>query len=1411
MPTFRDDQKLGCMVPMIKTDDINNQAITKDKIRDGNVTTEKLADGAVSTDKLPDGAVKTEKIADENITTSKLADGAVSTSKLADQNVTKEKIADQSVDNSKLSPEAVTYDKVKDKAIITEKLNDRAVTTEKIEEKAITNTKIGDSAVDGRTISEASVEKKHLANDSVATEKLQDSSVTSDKIHADAVTEEKIKDSSVSNSKLADNSVGTSKIKDGNITNEKVANNTLTQDKLDPELRKAIQAATGLPENLVEAIQDVDIEVKSLHYKDTDLQSQITDKQQQITANDKDIELLQTRSTQMEQTINNIAATGGASVANTVAYTNTTSGLESVNAQGAIDELAAKNKLQDATISAKAEKSDVQAAVSELKEKDSALATEIAKKANDSDVTSKFSEESERVNGELAKKANAEDVSSQMQTEQERVNTEFAKKFDKESILQDSGEAEDKVMSQKAVSNKLSNLSNRYTLLDKEHKLNNLAPNSFSFIPTASQTIIDIPIIGGRKYYINAQYKGLDGKQAYIFESTDGVSFSMVDYYLYGQTKLISIKDDSSTLRIGVNADQIQEGAVFCVQICDSERFSLSDKKERENLKENILSLDNSYKLSDRLFCKYNITKYKEAAFFGDSITFGYGLTDRNDNWVNQFAALTGVTALNYGESDATLSRILENLKNNDVRFANYIFIAGGINDFQQNKTTEETHSTMNELCEYIETTYPKAVVTFITPINKTGLVVNDGLNDIRRIITEVASQHSFNIIQGSTFPFPHTTGTLANELFLDGLHPNALGHKIYAESLYSKIIGYDGSVDSIYKDLSRRIEFLENRAKCDIQEIAENGVSLVTDGEGNSAVWWDSQKGMSIDKVSYNTTDKIRTQYIKDLSDWSSLGTGMFIHWGVYSVLEGHYSGENINGETVDFTADGIAEWILRNAKIPEDTYKAYQSQFTGNKWNTDEIAEMAYNAGMKYIVITAKHHEGFVMYDSEFASWCTKTSAARGTLLDELKKSCEKFGLKFCLYFSQTTDWTADGGYHQGYKNSEDKDPYTNEQHLRYINETISVIKEMIARFDPYELWYDMPTDVDNFAASKYLELQLADYPQVIVNNRLFVDLHAGDIAVGEGNYYDGDRTYAENCYTTNGSWGYSKKNDTEENQVKSSIILKKFIIESRSRNQNALINIGPKSDGSIPDLTKARFNEVSKFVTKYGTFDNTRSPFMKTFPNWGRVLIKGNTLKCYVFDDSTQIKLQGVNTTYIKAVHVYDIDDPESSSNYNVTAIDEVTINNIPASQNGMPTVVDVLFGNNICARDYSNIINETDNILRALSLCPKGSPFLQGYDTNNYSFGGWIYDGSIETTFKYSGTSKDVTFAVQRSLGSGSPTLTLQVKDVTTGTENTYGPNENYEFTSVSLVNSHVYKIILNKTGNGWIDVTNIKIS
>ena len=265
MPTFRQDTKIGGMVPMMKTDDINDQAITKDKLRDGNVTTEKLADGAVNTDKLSDGVITTPKIANQNVTTEKMADAAIVTSKIADQNVTREKIADQSVDNSKLSPKAVTYDKLNDKSVITEKLNDRAVTTEKVEEKAITNPKLGDQSVDGRVVREASLETKHLANESVTTDKIARKSITKDKIAEGAVDETLVKDGSIVNSKLSKNAVSTDKIENGSVTNDKLANGTLKIDKFDPELRKTIQAATGIPDNLVGMIQDVDENLAKLN------------------------------------------------------------------------------------------------------------------------------------------------------------------------------------------------------------------------------------------------------------------------------------------------------------------------------------------------------------------------------------------------------------------------------------------------------------------------------------------------------------------------------------------------------------------------------------------------------------------------------------------------------------------------------------------------------------------------------------------------------------------------------------------------------------------------------------------------------------------------------------------------------------------------------------------------------------------------------------------------------------------------------------------------------------------------------------------------------------------------------------------------------------------------------------------
>lgn len=235
------------------------------QIADQAVTTEKLENESVTTEKLNAASVTTDKVADANITTSKLADSSVETDKINNKAVTTEKLNDESVDNSKIAPNAVTSEKIKNESIITEKLNDRAVTTEKVEEKAITNTKLGDQSVDGRVVREGTLETKHLANESVTTDKVARKSITKDKIAEGAVDETLVKDGSIVNSKLSKNAVSTDKIVNGSVTNDKLASGTLKIDKFDPELRKAIQAATGLPDNLVGLIQDVDESLAKLN------------------------------------------------------------------------------------------------------------------------------------------------------------------------------------------------------------------------------------------------------------------------------------------------------------------------------------------------------------------------------------------------------------------------------------------------------------------------------------------------------------------------------------------------------------------------------------------------------------------------------------------------------------------------------------------------------------------------------------------------------------------------------------------------------------------------------------------------------------------------------------------------------------------------------------------------------------------------------------------------------------------------------------------------------------------------------------------------------------------------------------------------------------------------------------------
>lgn len=213
-------------------------------------------------------------------------------------------------------------------------------------DQTLTYTKYIKDEESGESVKE-SLDKKVNVTDKLETQQIKDGAITNEKMAAGSVGNTNLQDGSVSNEKLEDGSITNEKLAENSITKDKLKDNTIGVEKLDPELRQTINAATGLPENLVETIQNVDDTLKDHQSQLDDKQSQIDDKQQQITANDEDISLLQTRSTQMEETIKSIAATGGASQATAVTYNNEKSKLTAVNIQSAVDEIVDKTSIKD--------------------------------------------------------------------------------------------------------------------------------------------------------------------------------------------------------------------------------------------------------------------------------------------------------------------------------------------------------------------------------------------------------------------------------------------------------------------------------------------------------------------------------------------------------------------------------------------------------------------------------------------------------------------------------------------------------------------------------------------------------------------------------------------------------------------------------------------------------------------------------------------------------------------------------------------------------------------------------------------------------------------------------------------------------------------------------------------------------
>lgn len=195
------------------------------------------------------------------------------------------------------------------------------------------------------------------------------------------------------------------------------------------------------------------------------------------------------------------------------------------------------------------------------------------------------------------------------------------------------------------------------------------------------------------------------------------------------------------------------------------------------------------------------------------------------------------------------------------------------------------------------------------------------------------------------------------------------------------------------------------------------------------------------------NIDNPIYPESTSKMDWWDEAKFGMFIHFGVYSVPAGEFAGTNLDDVTYPIESPKLsgsigAEWIMYTAKIPRETYKLYAKDFTCHNFNANQIAELAKFCRMNYLVITLKHHDGFVMFPTILTDWNISNSGAKGLdVIDEMQKACVSRGIKFGVYFSQNIDWMAEESY--GYV-PEIKGRY--EKHEKYNKFTENLIQNLL-----------------------------------------------------------------------------------------------------------------------------------------------------------------------------------------------------------------------------------------------------------------------------------------------------------------------------------------------------------------------------
>ncbi|WP_207534408.1 alpha-L-fucosidase [Desertivirga arenae] len=317
----------------------------------------------------------------------------------------------------------------------------------------------------------------------------------------------------------------------------------------------------------------------------------------------------------------------------------------------------------------------------------------------------------------------------------------------------------------------------------------------------------------------------------------------------------------------------------------------------------------------------------------------------------------------------------------------------------------------------------------------------------------------------------------------------------------------------------------------------------------------------------------------------------GMFIHWGLYAIPGGIWKGKKME----EMGVPNVAEWVQLVAKIPRKEYAELAGQFNPVNFNADAIASLAKNAGMKYIVITAKHHEGFAMYHSKVSPFnIVDATPYNRDVLADLYKACKKYGLDFGIYYSHNIDW-ADGAdaQYQETKLLNDKkgavtdpfganlwDPSQNTFQAYLDKKAIPQVEELLTSFPDLKcIWFDMPGLMKPGQSFQFYKTVYKKQPNTIINQRIGNQLGDYDIP-GDNKIPEQQEKFDlpwETVGTLNNSWGYK----SYDNDWKSPQELLYWLLEITSKGGNYMLNIGPAADGSVPVQAARNLEELGKWM--------------------------------------------------------------------------------------------------------------------------------------------------------------------------------------------------------------------------------------